>query len=80
MEYRINQRTGDKISVIGIGSSYLSETPEKEALETLEMAYENGINYIDLAAGAAECFSYYGKAFDAHRSVLPYAVSCTYGD
>ena len=50
MEYRINQRTGDKISVIGIGSSYLSETPEKEALETLEMAYENGINYIDLAA------------------------------
>ena len=59
MEYRINQRTGDKISVIGIGSSYLSETPEKEALETLEMAYENGINYIDLAAGAAECFSYY---------------------
>lgn len=74
MEYRINQRTGDKISVIGIGSSYLSETPEKEALETLEMAYENGINYIDLAAGAAGCFSYYGKAFEAHRKDMIYQI------
>lgn len=74
MEYRINQRTGDKISVIGIGSSYLSETPEKEALETLEMAYENGINYIDLAAGAARCFSYYGKAFEAHRKDMIYQI------
>ena len=30
MEYRINQRTGDRISVIGIGSGYITEAPEKK--------------------------------------------------
>ena len=43
MEYRINQRTGDRISVIGIGSGYITEAPEKEAMEALELAYENGL-------------------------------------
>ena len=36
MEYRINQRTGDRISVIGIGSGYITEAPEKEAMEWLQ--------------------------------------------
>lgn len=74
MEYRINQKTGDQISVIGLGSSYLSETPEQEAMETLEMAYENGINYIDMAAGAAKCFEYYGKSFASRRKNMFYQI------
>lgn len=49
MEYRVNPKTGDKISVIGLGTSYISESSEREAAEALELAYENGINYADLA-------------------------------
>ena len=51
MEYRINRRTGDKISVIGLGASSISESNETDAIETLKLALENGINYFDLAAG-----------------------------
>lgn len=53
MEYRINRRTGDKISIIGIGTSSISEADEKEAVETLRKAFESGINYFDLAS--ADC-------------------------
>ena len=43
MEYRIHKRTGDKISVIGLGTSYISDTPQKEAVAALVCAHENGI-------------------------------------
>ena len=33
MEYRINQRTGDRISVIGIGSGYITEALEKRSVD-----------------------------------------------
>ncbi|WP_072524839.1 hypothetical protein [Clostridium sp. Marseille-P3244] len=56
MEYRINQRTKDRISVIGIGSSYLSDATESEAVQALELAYEKGVNYIDMAAGGCRMF------------------------
>ena len=45
MEYRIHKRTGDRISVIGLGTSYIAEASEKEAVDALLLAYENGINY-----------------------------------
>ena len=37
MEYRINRKTGDKVSVIGLGTSYISEASEKDAVEALVM-------------------------------------------
>ena len=49
MEYRTNRRTGDKISVIGFGTSAIPQTEEKQFIKTLNLAYENGINYYDLA-------------------------------
>ena len=51
MQYRINRRTGDKISEIGMGSAYLYEADKNEAIQALQTAYEGGINYYDLAAG-----------------------------
>ena len=54
MEYRVHRKTGDKISVLGIGTSYISEAPEKEALETLAYAFENGINYADLGDSGSQ--------------------------
>lgn len=74
MEYRINQRTGDRISVIGIGSSYISDTSEAEAIEALELAFEKGVNYVDMAAASRECFGYYGKAFEKVRGQMLYQV------
>lgn len=74
MDYRINQRTKDRISVIGIGSSYISDASETEALEALELAYENGVNYVDMAAASGECFGYYGKAFEKVRDQMFYQV------
>lgn len=74
MEYRINKRTQDKISDIGLGASSISQAGSKEAVETLKMAYENGINYFDLAAGDAECFPFYGEAFKDVRNKVMYQI------
>ena len=74
MDYRINRRTGDKISVIGLGASSISQSSEKEAVETLKLAFDNGINYFDLAAGDSTCFKYYGKAFKDVRDKVIYQI------
>ena len=74
MEYRTNRRTGDRISVIGLGTSYIAETEEKEAVGALEFAHEKGINYADLATADAKTFTYYGKAFSSVRKDMHYQV------
>ena len=74
MEYRINRKTGDKISVLGMGTSYISEASEKDAVEALLFAHENGINYADLATAGAKTFGYYGKAFVGCRQDMYYQV------
>lgn len=74
MEYRTNRKTGDKISVIGLGSSYICEAPEKEAVEALAYAHEHGINYMDFATAGASTFGYAGKAFAGVRGEMLYQV------
>ena len=74
MEYRVNKRTGDHISVIGLGTSYIAETEETEALHALSYAYEHGINCADLATADAKTFTYYGKAFASVRKNMYYQV------
>ena len=74
MEYRINRRTKDKISLIGLGASSISGAGRKEGVETLKEAFENGINYFDLAAGDSKCFTYYGEAFKDVRDKVMYQI------
>lgn len=74
MEYRMNRRTGDKISIIGFGTSSLPAAGEKEAVATLEAAFENGINYYDLATAESSCFSMFGTAFADVRSQVLYQI------
>ena len=62
MKYRINRKTGDRISEIGMGSSYIAEAEHEEAVRTIRRAYEGGVNYFDLAAGSAAAFPLYGEA------------------
>lgn len=74
MEYRINRRTGDRISVIGLGTAYLGSAKEETALAMLKKAREEGINFVDLAAGNRKAIEYVGKAFQNCREDMIYQV------
>ena len=74
MEYRKNKRTGDQISVIGLGSAYIFEAGQKEAVKALRFAFENGINYYDLATGDGSSFPMYGEAFHDVRQDILYQI------
>lgn len=37
MEYRINRRTGDRISILGFGTSYIANATEKDAVDTIHV-------------------------------------------
>ena len=74
VRYRINQKTQDKISEIGLGSAYMPQTPLKEAIPALRRAYEGGINYYDLAAGDGKAFPMYGEAFKDVRTSILYQI------
>ena len=67
MEYRILPHGGERISVIGLGTSSLGEADEQEIIETVRMALDHGINYIDMASGHAATFSGVGKAIAERR-------------
>lgn len=71
MRYRINRRTGDRISEIGLGSAYLCGASMDEGVKALRTAYEGGINYFDLAAGNGRAFPMWGEALhDVRRNVI----------
>lgn len=74
MKYRKNRRTGDEISEIGIGSSYMYQAGREEAVKALRYAYEHGVNYFDLAAGDGKTFPIYGEAFGDVRENIFYQI------
>ena len=74
MKYRINKRTGDRISEIGMGTAYIVEAPKKEAVRTVRRAYEEGINYFDLAAADGTAFSTFGEALSDVRDEVMYQI------
>ena len=74
MEYRINKKTGDKISEIGFGSAYICEAGLDEAVRTLRRAYEGGINYYDMATSDGRSFKMYKEAFSAVRKNIMYQI------
>lgn len=74
MDYRIHPKTGQKISVIGFGTGPLGEAKESDAIETLEYAVKNGINYFDFATAGGKTFTYAGKVLAPYRKDLIYQV------
>ena len=74
MNYRMNKRTGDRISEIGMGTAYIAEAPAKEAVRTVRRAYEGGINYFDLAAGDGAAFAIFGEALSDVRDEVMYQI------
>ena len=67
MEYRVLPHGGEKISVIGMGSSVIGARPEAEIIETVRAAVAHGINFFDMAGGHAAIFEAYGKALKGIR-------------
>lgn len=74
MQYRINKRTGDRISEIGLGSAYLYEAGTEEGIRALQTAYDGGIRYFDLAAGDGKAFPLWGKALGSVRKNVLYQI------
>ena len=67
MEYRVNRKNGDKVSVIGLGTGMISDEGYDEGLRILETAWQNGVNYFDLAGGRADLFRLFGETFGGQR-------------
>lgn len=74
MKYRINRKTGDRISEIGLGSAYMFGAGREEAVRALRRAVEGGINYFDLAAGDGSTFPIYGEALRDLRSGIFFQI------
>lgn len=77
MEYRINRRTGDKISILGLGSGssgFATHASFEESVAMLEYAFDHGINFFDLCCGTWKCFEAYAQALGSVRKQVHYQV------
>ena len=61
MEYRVLPHGGERISVLGMGSSVIGARPEEEIIATVRAAVDAGVNYFDMA-GANALLYYNGAA------------------
>ena len=68
MEYRTLPHGGEKIGVIGMGSSVVGAQKEADIIKTVRAAFDLGVNYFDMAGGHATIFPAYGKALHDIRS------------
>src|SRR5699024_6120767 len=64
----------DQISVIGVGTGPIFEASEPEAAAALTYAYEQGVNYLDLATAGAKTFPYVEIALGSVRKNLFYQI------
>ncbi len=70
MEYRKLPKGTEEISVIGMGCGYIDESAEKEIEETVQLAYESGINYLDCVASSSKPYKPYGNALKGIRDKM----------
>lgn len=80
MEYRTLPHGGEKISVLGLGTSSIQASDESEIEETLRLAVENGINYFDMASSEAKSFPSYGRALAKWRDKVYFQIHFGYAD
>ena len=82
MEYRVNRRTGDRVSVIGMGTSAIAGAGMSQGAETLRLAFDQGINFYDLATSESDSFSIFAAALSDVREQVYYQIhfGACYGD
>ena len=70
MEYRTLPHGKEKISILGLGTSSIQASTEKEIEDTIRFAVENGVNSFDMASSEAKPFPAYGRALaDCRKKV-----------
>ncbi|MBD5136735.1 MAG: (4Fe-4S)-binding protein [Lachnospiraceae bacterium] len=74
MQYRTLPHGGEQISILGLGTSSIQESSEKEIEETIHLAVENGINYFDMASSEAKPFAAYGRALSDCRENVYFQI------
>lgn len=67
MLYRKLPKGEEEISILGIGTSSIQASGEKEIEEIVVTAIENGINFFDMASSEAKPFAAYGRAMAGVR-------------
>ena len=82
MEYRVNRRTGDRISINGLGTSAIPGAGIQEGIDTLRQAFDHGVNYFDLATAESDTFPLFRQALADVRSQVLYQIhfGAVYGD
>ncbi|MDO4292965.1 MAG: aldo/keto reductase [Eubacteriales bacterium] len=74
MEYRRLPKTGERISIVGVGTSGVCQSSDQEIQATAELAIENGINYFDMAAADFSPFAPFGRAAAGRREQIYFQV------
>jgi len=74
MIYRKLPHGEEEISILGVGTASIGDSGETETAKVFELAYENGINFFDLASGDATPFSAFGQAAAGVRDKVYYQI------
>lgn len=74
MEYRKLPKGNEQISVIGLGTSSIQASSEKEIEEAVSLAIENGVNFFDMASSEAKPFASYGRAVSGVRDKVYFQI------
>lgn len=74
MQYRKLPKGEEQISIIGIGTSSVQNSDEKEIEEIAALAVENGINFFDMASSSAKPFAAFGMAAAGLRDKIYFQI------
>lgn len=74
MQYRKLPKGEEQISTLGIGTSSIQASSEKEIEEIISLAIENGINFFDMASSEAKPFQAYGRTIKDVRDKVYFQI------
>lgn len=77
MEQRVIGNTGKKISIIGLGTEYLSKQSPEVIRQTLRLAFDNDVNYFDLVFAFPEFLQILGE--ELKKSNKKVIIGCHIG-
>jgi len=74
MEYRKLPRGNEMIGTLGLGFGGIQKASDAEIEAVVHKAVENGINFIDLCAGAANVYAPFGRAIKGMRDKVMFQM------
>ncbi|MHA2247221.1 MAG: aldo/keto reductase [Candidatus Hodarchaeales archaeon] len=80
MKYRLLGNSSLKISEIGVGTEYLARQSSDTIIQTVQAAFEAGINYFDILFAFPNYLQAIGKAIDKTRNKINLAIHIGSGE